>query len=327
MRKRNRPALPILVGFLVAVLRADAIGVETTEYERALQGERRSIQQIHLEMESDYVCGNGTSVTRSKREIWQDGDKRRCDEIREYLDGKGVTEVPPHRFVSIETPEYFVAWNSRDDVSAYFGLKSERNYRGHKLLLPPDPRLLGLAASETFALYGQGPCWDRVIDSANRVTPVEIKMEAGSVKVTFAVASGTAVEQVYVLLGKKQLLRSLTLSDEQIRWTMKWDYPTEHVAGIAFPSDLHIKDVHGDEVRSEEKSKIHVLAINEPIERSRFSIVTAGLPPGTPVIGAAVPAGLLKGFPYHHIEWNGEALVPVENREITPSGSAKVEPK
>jgi hypothetical protein len=81
------------------------------------------------------------------------------------------------------------------------------------------------------------------------------------------------------------------------------------------PDSIECKNVSDQTVVTHEKSTICVKSINEAIPRSRFAIVTAELPAGTPVVGDATPPELMK--PFHHIQWNGEALVPVPNSEIT----------
>ena len=96
---------------------------------------------------------------------------------------------------------------------------------------------------------------------------------------------------------------------------MECTYPDTLVAGIVFPDSIECKNVHGDTLVVHEKSKIRVKSINEAILPSRFSIATAELPPRTPVVGDAIPPELLK--PFHHIEWDGEMLVPVPNSAIT----------
>ena len=303
--------------------------IEPTDYERELLVERRAIVQIHLEMDTDLTAGNGVQLTRSKRAIWQVGEKRRCDEIREYLDGKGVTEVPPHRLVSIETPEYFVWWDGRPQPPptrrcAYFGTASDVNYKGYKLMMPFDARRIGL--QYTFILHNRDLPWEFIIASPERAAPATVEINGDQAKVSYTRIKNViklTVEQVYEKRGGKYLLRSVNVGDDSeyhYRTTMECSYPDTLVAGLAMPDSIECKRVRddfygrGDYVEFQEKSKIRVKSVNEAIPRSRFSIVTAELPPGTPVIGDAIPPELLK--PFHHIQWNGEALVPVSNSEI-----------
>jgi len=308
------------VGLVAAVAPLPLLAIEPTDYERELIAERRSIVQLHLEMETDLTAGNGVQLTRTKRTLWQDGDKRRCDEIREYLDGKGVTEVPPHRFVFIETPEYLVFWNGRPSKPpfrkcAHFEVPSER-----KLMLFDSPvcdaRPIGLEF--TFLLHLRDRPWDSIIATTNRNAPATVEQKGNQVKVSFTTANNLAVEQLYEKRGEKYLLRSLTVLEDKVqqRTTMECRYPDTLVAGFAFPDSIESKHVRGDDdyVVFHEKSKIRLKSINEAIPRSRFSIATAELPAGTPVLGDAIPPELIK--PFHHIQWDGEALVPVSNSEI-----------
>jgi hypothetical protein len=131
------------------------------------------------------------------------------------------------------------------------------------------------------------------------------------------------VDQEYEHRSGKHLLRSLKFSDDDQyhhRLTLHCSYPDTLVAGFAFPDAIESKYVRddyngrGDYVLYNETSKIRVKSVNEAIPRSRFSIVTAGLSEGTVVIGNAIPPELIE--PFHHIEWNGEALVPVSNSKI-----------
>jgi hypothetical protein len=307
------------VGLVAAAAPLSLLAMEPTDYERELIAERRSIVQLHLEMETDLTAGNGVQLTRSKRTIWQDGDKRRCDEIREYLDGKGVTEVPPHRFVFIETPEYLVFWNSRPQpppfrLCAHFEVPSQR-----KLMLFGSPvydaRPIGLEF--TFLLHLRDRPWDSIIATTNRNAPATVEQKGDQIKVSFTTVNDLVVEQFYEKRGQKHLLRSLTIREDKVqqRTTMECSYPDTLIGGFAFPDSIESKHVRDDGyVVFHEKSKIRLKSINEAIPRSRFSIATAELPPGTPVIGDAIPPELIK--PFHHIQWDGEALVPVSNSEI-----------
>jgi hypothetical protein len=88
-----------VVCVVAANLPLTLLAIEPTKYEQDLLAERRSIVQLHLEIDTDFRHGTGGRFTRTKRTIWQDGDKRRCDELREYIDGKWETEVPPYRII------------------------------------------------------------------------------------------------------------------------------------------------------------------------------------------------------------------------------------
>jgi hypothetical protein len=292
---------------------------DATEYEMALLTQRQSISQIHLEIESDYAVGNGISVTRSKREIWQDGAKRRCNEIREYLDGKGETEVPPYFIVSITTPEYFLYWDGRPlkppyKKCAYFGLPSDVNYKVYeRIRFPFDARQVGIRLGSLFDLY-DSPSWNLVVDSPDRIAPATVTTNGDVVQVSFTRAKGATVTQTYERKGNEHVLQSITMVAGKQRGTLQCRHP-EHLTGWhGFPEFVEFKMTDGDSIPFHEKSTIRLISVNEPIPRARFSIVTANLRPGTPVIGNAIPKELLKEF--HHIQWNGEALVPVSNEEI-----------
>src|SRR5262245_26949189 len=145
-----------VVCFVAANLPLSLVAIEPTKYEQDLLSERRSIVQLHLEIDTDFPYGTSGRLTRSKRTIWQDGDKRRCDELREYIDEKGETEVPPFRLVYIETPEYVVFWDGKPQpppsfkwVAAHFELPSSHNGKMHKRLHSFDFRSIGLRWSLT----------------------------------------------------------------------------------------------------------------------------------------------------------------------------------
>src|SRR5262245_61560929 len=103
--------LTLVIASLVCLLAISVsptlLAVEPTKFEQDLLLERRSIAQLQLEIDTDFAHHTGGGrFTRTKRTIWQDEDKRRSDELREHIDEKGMTEVPPYRVVYIETPEY-----------------------------------------------------------------------------------------------------------------------------------------------------------------------------------------------------------------------------
>jgi len=264
------------------------------------------------------AAGNGVQVTRSKKYVWQDGAKRRCDELLEYLDGQGVTEVPPHRHVSIETPEYIVHWNGRPTPPptkrcAHFELSSPKNLKQFEPMFPSDFRPVGLV--QTWLLHSREYPWDAVIGTPDRIDPVTVAKNGEQVTVSFVkqMKSRLFVEQSYERRGEKYLLRRVAVRDEnnKYRTTMQCNYPDALSAGFMLPNEIESTHARDDYVIYQEKSKVRIKSVNEPIPASPFSIASAGLPPGTPVIGDAIPPGLILQF--HHVEWNGQALVPVPN--------------
>jgi hypothetical protein len=104
------------------------------------------------------------------------------------------------------------------------------------------------------------------------------------------------------------------------RSTLECSYPEPLVGGFMFPDSIESKYIRddyfgrGDYVIFHETSKVRLKSVNEVIPASRFSLADAGLPAGTPVNGNAIPPELNK--PYHHIQWDGRALVPVSNEEL-----------
>lgn len=306
-----------LVGLFAATAPISLLAIEPTDYERGLIAERRAIAQLHLEMDMDRTS-YGVQLTRSKMSVWQDGDKRRCDEIREYLDGKGITEVPPHRFVFIETPEHLIFWEGRplpppNKRSARFSIPSERESRSFGSPVH-DARTIGLGMT----LHPREMPWDWIIASPDRITPATVEINGGQIKVSYTRISKKThltVEQLYEKRGDKHLLLSMAAHDKEgQRTTMECTYPDQFVAGLSFPDSIEWKNVSDGTVIIHEQVKIRLKSVNETFPPSTFSLAAAALPPGTPVNGDAIPPELMK--PFHHIQWDGEALVPVDNSEI-----------
>ncbi|HEX7894516.1 MAG TPA: hypothetical protein VF447_10020, partial [Terriglobales bacterium] len=137
------------------------------------------------------------------------------------------------------------------------------------------------------------------------------------INVSFTQAAGSRVEQVYEkVLGKHRLRRLSLDSKEAGKWrsAVSYSYPPKPLNNIPIPNRIETLQTIGDLIQSHEVSKIEVKSINQPIPSSQFAIETMGIRPGTAVVGSAIPPALLKQF--HHVQWNGKALVPVNNREI-----------
>ncbi len=166
---------------------------EPTKYEQDMLSERRSIVQLHLEIDTDFKHGTDGGFTRTKRTIWQDGDKRRSDEWREY---KG--EVKPgidrsFRVVSVETPRYLITWDDEPDdpggarVIAHFELNTPEQLKELSHYLAFDARLLGLSLSSIHSL--RGTPFNLVIGSPDRIAPAVVTKDGNQVTVTFTRAS------------------------------------------------------------------------------------------------------------------------------------------
>ncbi len=314
-----------LAGLLATVLGAKLPAIEPTKYEQDLLSERRSIVQLHLEIDSDFTQGSGGRLTRRNRTIWQDGDKRRCDEMREYLDGTGVTEIPPYRVVSIETPEHLIHWDGRPQTAPFklvanFEVPTERK---RKLLLGssiPDARPIGLTFTFLLHLRERDWPWDRIVGTPERLAPAVVETNGEKVKVSFTRNVNSLqfeVEQLYEKRGEKYLLRKLAVTGDgksKEELTMECRYPDTLLGGYAFPNYVECMQVRDNIVKLHDKSSIRLKSVNEALPASKFSIEDAGLPKGTPVDGDAIPPELNR--PFHHIQWDGQALVPVSNREI-----------
>ena len=81
-----------------------ARAAEVTEYERGFIDQRKAIEQLVLEVDSECYTFRPGNTTRSKRTVWQDGALRRCDEMREVFDRSDKRLEDPYRLVAFEAP-------------------------------------------------------------------------------------------------------------------------------------------------------------------------------------------------------------------------------
>lgn len=303
-----------------AVLVPSTNAVEITDLERTIWDQRRSIAQMHLEMHTETSWSSKKQMIKSTREIWIDGRKRRCDERREVAEQGSGSKVDAFPIVAIDAPGLVVLWNgapqkpgTRRVVHCERGLPNE--IKVFESFLPFDARWVGVSVWHADFLR-EGPI-DWVIASPNRTSPATVTDRGREIDVSFARASGSIVKQTYLRSeGNQRLIRLSVESKQPGQWrsAVEYSYPSRLPGGIGIPNRIETLQTTGESVAFHEVSIVTVKSINQPIPPTRFSIDTIGLPPGTPVVGSALPQSLIKAN--HHVQWNGNALVAVSNREI-----------
>ena len=298
-----------------------ARGSDITEYESDLIAQRQAITQIVVELESESRIEKSRTVVRSKRRIWQDGQQRRCDEIREVFDLNMTQLEAPYRRVAIETRNGIVEWNGQvqpDDtyLTAHWEQTTREALRVLDPFLPFDARWLGVTPSAPAQMRGKP--FDAIVGAQNRTAAAKVTVNGKEILLDYTRPGGATVSQRYGHCGDQVILEHFTLvSPPNRQVTMDCRYPKAPEHAVAYPESVELKQFTSESIEIHDRSTIRVESINAAIPASIFTIEGIGLPIGTVVIGSAIPPELRKEF--HHVEWDGRKLVLVSNKAI-PSG-------
>jgi hypothetical protein len=302
---------------VVCIMLAEVVKAhETTEVERELLAAHQSIGQMVVEIETRLFMERRKTIERSKLRIWQDGASRRCDKRREVLDASEKRIGEPQRMASLETADHLVCWNSNPtkpdaQTAAYWERRTVENLQAYDGSLSFDVRLLGVCPSGTCVM--RNTPMDVVVGSANRTAPADVVVTGALTTVTYTRPSGTKATQVFSLRGGTHVLDRVKLESERGSLTMAARYPEAPTSGFYIPEHIEVIQTSGDTTDYHEQTEIAVVSINDPIsKRQHFAIEAMQLPPGTWVVGGAIPPSLEK--PGHHVEWDGKELKLVPNQ-------------
>jgi hypothetical protein len=282
---------------------------------------RQRIQKLDIVVENENLHPPTGKVTKSRQRLTQDGNRRRSDVDYEQFDMAGGGVLPKMRrggFVSLglcfvlgqELPTDLGKNEARFNFATPEATKSDFPF------FPIDGRLLGVSPAATSRLRTDRPM-DSTIASPNRQGPTEIVHEDDRTVVRFKKKSGSAIELGFKKHGECDLLILAKIEGKAGKLTMSCSHVQESRSKLWFPDKIEVIHTEGEKTIDHDVTRVTVNSLNEVIDPGLFTLESLSLPPGTPISGTAVPAGLIEdGF---HVEWDGGKLAKVKNISLEES--------
>lgn len=247
---------------------------------------RRKINTCEFEAEVE------RGSEKRSHKIWIDGAYYRGDTVRNHR-----VSHRPFRVSTVfrgDSKTYL----SYTDESDHFGdggtivaRIDDNNSKSSKLMLPGDPRLVGLVAS-SYALYPHLTMNTLFQNPEYRVEGSFLEKEGGNlVRLRFT----DPTRQVEVFFDPKRLMNVVALVGTYGKTVERIDILLAEVIDYGwFPSEFKFVQLRDGQESQREKVVLKTIQINQPIDPTVFTFVGMGVPNGYPVYDHSVPGKITR---------------------------------